>query len=153
MMAQHLNTHGKSITLPQELRQFNKVYIYSLTEMSSRTDQHDSTDGPSHPREQEEIQDLEDEDEDSELASLYDFIEVCTPPEPPGDPGGDGNGEDMAGPSTRSTSTRRTALSLDDNEDERVVDEDEEAGKVTHVNAEVRRKWLEHREGGSSGTS
>ncbi|KAH9913390.1 uncharacterized protein B0H18DRAFT_837744, partial [Fomitopsis serialis] len=68
----------------------------------------------------EEDADEDDEDEDDELSSLYDFIDV------------------------------RTALSLDDDDDERVVDEDTEAGEVTQVDEDVRRRWLEGKEGRSS---
>ncbi|KAH9910917.1 uncharacterized protein B0H18DRAFT_962692 [Fomitopsis serialis] len=140
------------------------------TDLSSRPDHSgdESEHVPNPSPEEDANEDLEEEEEDDEdLSSLYDFIEVCAPSKPPGDPGGYGDGHDgggggghgdgggntgsaAAGPST-SNSTRRTALSLDDDHDERVVDEDVSAGKVTGVDEEVRRRWLEGREGGRSG--
>ncbi|KAH9933849.1 uncharacterized protein B0H18DRAFT_870424 [Fomitopsis serialis] len=77
---------------------------------------------PNPSPEEDANEDLEEEEEDDEdLSSLYDFIEVCAPSKPPGDPGGYGDGHD-----------------------------DVSAGKVTGVDEEVRRRWLEGREGGRS---
>ncbi|KAH9910674.1 uncharacterized protein B0H18DRAFT_894788 [Fomitopsis serialis] len=86
---------------------------------------------PDYSHEEDEEDDGNGEGEDDELDSLFDFIEVCAPSKRPVDPGGnaDAPGPSTAGPSTASTlNARRTALSLDDDDDERVVDEDEEAG-------------------------
>ncbi|KAH9923375.1 uncharacterized protein B0H18DRAFT_955913 [Fomitopsis serialis] len=96
--------------------------------------------------------------EDNELDSLFDFIDFCVPSKHPIDPGGQGNDggsgsgsgdrdSGNAGPSTTSIpNSRRTALSLDDNDDEQVVDEDEEAGVITDVDSHMHNKWLEGRE-------
>lgn len=101
--------------------------------------------------------------EDNELDSLFDFIDVCVPSKHPIDPGGQGNDGGSgsgsgdrdsgdAGPSTTSIpNSRRTALSLDDNDDERVVDEDEEAGVITDIDSHMHNKWLEGREEAPSG--